>query len=88
VTEIRKLFADEQPAGPVEDGVNPSFIEMARAVAAIAATRTLLLIAVLTGAGIWGYTVVVDPTRDRLLAAIAFSIVFVLPQTLLYFRRG
>lgn len=88
MTQIRQLFTDEQPADIVEEDVKPSFIEMARVIAAIAATRTLLLIAVLTGAGIWGYTVVVDPTRDRLLAAIAFSIVFVLPQTLLYFRRG
>ena len=88
MTQIRQLFSDEQPAGPVEDDVKPALIEMARAVAAIAATRTLLLIAVLTGAGIWGYTVVVDPTRDRLLAAIAYSVVFVIPQVALFWRRG
>jgi hypothetical protein len=79
------LFADRQPVN--EQEVGPSFIEMARAVASIAATRMLLFIAVLTGSAIWLWTVY-DPTRDRLFAAIAFSVVFVIPQTLLYFRRG
>lgn len=80
------LFADRQP-GPEQDDVKPAFVEMARAVASIAATRMLLLIAVLTGAAIWMWTIY-DPSRDRLYAAVAFSLVFVLPQTLLYFRRG
>jgi hypothetical protein len=79
------LFADRQPVN--EQEVGPSFIEMARAVASIAATRMLLFIAVLTGSAIWLWTVY-DPTRDRLFAAVAFSVVFVIPQTLLYFRRG
>jgi hypothetical protein len=82
---VRKLFADEQPLDA--DDINPSFVKTARAVAAICATRVLLLIAVLTGAAIWVFTVY-DPTRDRLFAAIAFSVVFVIPQTLLYFRKG
>jgi len=82
---VRKLFADEQPLDA--DDINPSFVKTARAVAAICATRILLLIAVLTGAAIWVFTVY-DPTRDRLFAAIAFSVVFVIPQTLLYFRKG
>lgn len=86
MNEVRQLFNDTQP-GPDEAGVNKSFLETARAVATICATRMLLLIAVLTGAAIWLWTVY-DPTRDRLYAAIAFSVVFVLPQTLLYFRRG
>jgi hypothetical protein len=83
---VRKLFADTQP-GPEADDIGPTFVDTARAVAAICATRVLLLIAVLTGAAIWVFTVY-DPTRDRLFAAIAFSVVFVIPQTLLYFRKG
>jgi hypothetical protein len=79
------LFADRQPVN--EQEVGPSFIEMARAVASIAATRMLLLIAVITGSAIWGYTIF-DPTRDRLYAAIAFSLVFVVPQVGLYWRKG
>ena len=86
MTEPTRLFADSQP-GPVEEDVGPAFLEMARAVASIAATRMLLLIAVLTGCAFWLY-VCYDPTRDRLMAAVAFSIVFVLPQVALYWRRG
>ena len=86
--QVTPLVASDQPPGPTIDAeVTPSLVEMARAVAAIAATRMLLLIAVITGSLIWGYTIF-DPTRDRLIAAVAFSIAFVLPQTLLYFRRG
>ena len=83
---VTKLFADRQP-GPEEADVTPELIVMVRAVAAIAATRVLLLIAVLTGSAIWGYTII-DPSRDRLFAAIAFSIVFVIPQVALFWRRG
>lgn len=83
---VTHLFADRQP-GPEPDDVKPAFVEMARAVASIAATRMLLLIAVLTGAAIWGFTIV-DPTHDRMTAAVAFSLVFVLPQVALYWRRG
>jgi hypothetical protein len=84
---VTQLFAPQQPAGPTEEQVTPELIVMVRAVASIAATRVLLLIAVLTGSAIWLWTTL-DPTRDRLYVAIAFSVVFVLPQTLLYFRRG
>jgi hypothetical protein len=84
---VTKLFADHQP-GPSEPAdISPAFVETARAVAAICATRILLLIAVLTGAAIWVFTIY-DPSRDRLLASIAFSIVFVGPQVALYWRRG
>ena len=83
---VRKLFADTQP-GPEADDIGPSFVDTARAIASICATRVLLLIAVLTGAAIWVFTVY-DPTRDRLFAAIAFSVVFVIPQTALYLRKG
>jgi len=86
MTEVTKLFSERQP-GPVEDDISPSFVETARAIAAICATRVLLLITVLTGSGIWLWTTF-DPSRDRLFAAIAFSAVFVLPQIVLYWKRG
>ena len=87
MTEPTPLFADKQPGPAAEEQIGPDYVAMARAVASIAATRILLLIAVLTGAAIWVWTVY-DPTRDRLFAAIAFSIVFVIPQVALYWRRG
>ena len=86
MSEVRPLFADVQP-GPAADNINSNFIETARTVAAICATRALLMIAVLTGAAIWGYTIF-DPTQARLYAAIAFSIVFVGPLAALYHRKG
>ena len=36
MTQIRQLFTDEQPADIVEEDVKPSFIEMARVIAASA----------------------------------------------------
>jgi hypothetical protein len=86
MSEPRPLFA-EPPAGPREEDIGPRLVDTARAVAAICATRMLLLLAVLTGSAIWSFTVL-DPQRDRLYAAIAFSLVFVLPQVALYWRRG
>jgi sterol desaturase/sphingolipid hydroxylase (fatty acid hydroxylase superfamily) len=83
---VTQLFVDRQP-GPSADDLGPDFVAVARAISAIAATRMLLLVAVLTGAAIWGYACF-DPTRDRLYVAIAFSLVFVLPQTWLYWRKG
>jgi hypothetical protein len=67
--------------------VTPELIVMVRAVANIAATRILLLITVLTGSAIWLWTTF-DPSRDRLYVAVAFSLVFVIPQVALYWRRG
>ena len=87
MTEVRQLFTDVQPPGPTEAHINANFIETARTVAAICATRALLMIAVLTGAAIWGFTVW-DPTQPRLYAAVAFSIVFVGPLAALYMRKG
>jgi hypothetical protein len=84
---VTQLFAPQQPSGPTEEQVTPELITMVRAVASIAATRILLLIAVLTGSAIWGWTVY-DPTHDRIAAAVAFSIVFVIPQVALFWRRG
>ena len=85
MTEPTPLFADTQPVD--ERDVTRSFVGAARAIASIAATRMLLLIAVLTGSAIWLWSAY-DPIRDRLFVAIAFSVVFVLPQTILYWRRG
>jgi len=86
---VSKLFGDEQPPGdgPQPGHIDSSFVDTARAIASICATRMLLLIAVITGAAIWGWTIY-DPVRDRLYAAIAFSIVFVGPQVVLYYRKG
>lgn len=83
---VTRLFAPQQP-GPAEEDIKPSFVEMARAVAAICATRILLLITVLTGSAMWLWTTY-DPSRDRLYVAIAFSVVFVIPQVALFWRRG
>lgn len=86
MTEVRQLFADSQP-GPEAEDIGPSFIEAARAIARICATRMLLMICVVTGSIIWAY-VCFDPTRERLYAAVAFSLFFVMPQVALYWRRG
>ena len=84
--EPTRLFAEPQP-GPREEDIGAQLVQTARAVAAICATRMLLMIAVITGSAIWGFTIF-DPQRDRLYAAIAFSLVFVLPQVALFWRRG
>jgi hypothetical protein len=84
--QVRQLFAEKQPGPAIED-IGPTYIETARAIASICATRILLMIAVITGCGIWAWAVA-DPSRDRLYAAVAFSLVFVLPQVGLYWRRG
>lgn len=86
MSEIRPLFAEVQP-GPKAEDISPDYVAMARTVASICATRILLMIAVLAGAGIWAFTVV-DPTHDRLMAAVAYSVAFVIPQVALYWRRG
>ena len=86
MSEPVRLFSDQQP-GPEAEHIGPELVNMAKAVAAICATRSLLMIATLTGAGIWGFTVA-QPSMDRLLAAGAFSIVFVLPLVALYMRKG
>jgi hypothetical protein len=86
MTEPTPLFADRQP-GPAEDDIGSSFVDVARAVASICATRILLLITVLTGSAMWLWTTY-DPVRDRLFVAVAFSVVFVIPQVALFWRRG
>ena len=84
--EPTRLFTEAQP-GPRADDVGPELVNVARAVAQICATRMLLMIAVITGSAIWGFTCY-DPQRERMYAAIAFSLVFVLPQVALYWKRG
>lgn len=89
---VHRLFGDalvpgDAPDGPPKDAVTREFLATARAISAICATRILLLIAVIAGTGVWGATIY-DPSRDRLYAAIAFSLVFVLPQVVLYYRKG
>jgi hypothetical protein len=86
MTEIRSLFADKQP-GPAEGDIGPTFIEVARTVSQICATRMLLMIAVLTGAGVWAFTIF-EPDQPRLYAAISFSLVFLGPLTALYAKKG
>lgn len=86
MTEIRPLFQDRQP-GPDTVDVTPELVKHARAISAICATRMLLMVAVLTGAAIWLW-VAYTPTDLRLYVACAYSVVFVGPQVLLYYRRG
>ena len=86
MSEVRQLFSEEQP-GPSAAEVTRDFVATARHIAVICATRVLLLIAVLAGVGVWGFTIF-EPTDKRVVAAVAFSLVFVLPQTILYWRRG
>lgn len=75
----------DEPTGPAE--ITPSLIEMARAVAAICATRVLLLLAILTSAVIWTWTVI-EPEHLRIIAATAYSVVTVWPLVLLFHKRG
>lgn len=86
MTEVRQLFSPTQPV-PTEADVTPNFIETARMIASICATRILLMIAVVTGSAIWLWATY-DPTRERLYAAVAYSLVFLLPQVALFWRRG
>lgn len=85
-TPIRQIFDPKQPGPAIED-LGATYVETARAIAQICATRILLMIAVLAGSGIWIWTIG-DPTRDRLYAAVAFSVVFLGPLTALYARKG
>jgi hypothetical protein len=86
LSEPLRLFQDTQP-GPALEDLGPTYVEVARAISAICATRILLMIAVVTGAAVWAFTVY-DPQRDRIGAAVAYSLVYVLPQVALYLRKG
>ena len=83
MTVLRPI--DEPQPGPTE--VTPPLIAMAQAVAAICATRMLLLIALLAGAPLWLYAVY-EPAALRIIAATAYALVVVLPLVWLYHRRG
>ena len=86
MTEPIHFLPQTQP-GPDAADIGATYVDTARAIAAICATRMLLMIAVITGSAIWGYTIY-DPAQGRLYAAIAFSLVFVLPQVALFWKRG
>ena len=77
----------DPPAGPAEHDLTPSLIEMARAIAAICATRMLLLLAVLfSGAAlIW---TICDPTQLRIIGSTAYAAVVIWPLVVLNWRRG
>jgi hypothetical protein len=77
--------AIEEAAGPSPD--TPSLIDMARAVAAICATRVLLLLAVIFS-GISLVWTIYDPTNLRIIASTAYAVVVVWPLTALFWRRG
>lgn len=87
MTETRPLFPDRQPGPQTAEDIGRDFVATARAVAQIAAARMLLLIVVITGSAIWGFTIW-SPERERLYASIAFSLVFMLPVVALHWRRG
>ena len=74
------------PQQPIQQ-VTPQYIQMARAVSQILATRVLLLIAVVTAAVDWSY-VVYAPTELRIVAGAVFSVLLGWPLVWLYFRKG
>lgn len=77
----------DQPPGPAEKDLTPSLIQMARAIAAICATRVLLLLAVLFSgtALIW---TMVDTTQLRIIALGVYAAVVIWPLVILNWRRG
>ena len=77
----RQLFTE-----PVQN-VQPAYVQIARAVSQILATRFLLLIAVVTASGVWGLTIY-DPVQLRIIAASAFSVLGVAPLIWLYKIKG
>lgn len=81
-------FRIEPEPGPARpEDVDSALLAMAQAIARICATRVLLLLAVVTAAGLWGYTVY-DPVQLRIVAASLFSGVTVFPLVLLYWKKG
>ena len=77
----RQLFTE-----PVQQ-VTPAYVQTAKVVAQILATRVLLMIAVITASGVWAYTIY-DPLQLRIIAASSFSVLGVMPLIYLYFKRG
>ncbi len=81
------IVSEEPAAGPRDADLTPSLLDMARAIAAICATRVLLLLAVLfSGTGlVW---TIYDPTTLRIVASTAYAVVVVWPLTALFWKRG
>jgi hypothetical protein len=77
----------DQPAGPSETDLTPSLIHMARAVAAICATRLLLLLAVLFS-GVSLIWTIADPVQLRIIALGVYAGVVIWPLVVLNWRRG
>ena len=77
----QRLFTE-----PVQQ-VTPAYVQTAKVVAQILATRVLLMIAVLTASGVWAFTIY-DPLQLRIIAASSFSVLGVMPLIYLYFKRG
>ena len=71
---------------PIQN-VTPSYVQWARTVSQILATRILLLIAVLTASAVWGVTIW-QPDELRIIAASAFSVLGVAPLIVLYAKKG
>lgn len=82
--KVRPLFADQQPEMP---DPGKAGTKMLRMIIDIAAARSLLLIALLGAVGIWTWAVY-DPLILRLYTACGFSVLVLVPLTLLYYRRG
>ena len=72
---------------PRDPDVTPNFIAMAKAVAAICATRVLLLLAVIFS-GVSLIWTVYEPEQMRIIASTAYAIVVLWPLTALHWRRG
>jgi hypothetical protein len=77
----------DPPAGPQADDATGEMVAMLQAIASICATRVLLMIAVLFGAGMWSF-VVYDPSQLRIVAAAVYSGMTVLPLVALYWRKA
>lgn len=78
-------FADHQPIDP--EDVTPGLIEMARAVASIAASRILALIAVLGAVAIFVWAAW-SPDQARTIAAALYALLVLWPTIFLYVRKG
>lgn len=81
----RLQFSERQPVE--ERDLTPSLIEMARAVAAIAATRILALIAVVGAVAIFLWSSF-DPVPWRVYGAGSYAVVVLWPLVYLYLRKG
>ena len=81
----RLTFVERQPVE--EQDVTPGLIEMARAVASIAATRILVLIAALGAVAIFLWAAW-DPLPWRTATAATYAVLVQWPLVYLYLRKG